>query len=299
MRLFSYKKMRNYFLILLLALTICSCSSNSDKDKGNILAEVGSKYLYTFDIKNILPEKVSEKDSIDIVNSFIENWVRKELIIQKAELNLSNNQKDVAQQLENYRAALLIYKYEQQILNQKLDTVITDDDLAKYYNKHSGEFLLDDNIVKSAFIQLSKKDKNISKIKKWIKSSKEEDQENLKDASYQSTGNIYLNDEWVYFNIIRSNISLQLNDSDILKENKLTEVEDSLNHYFIYIKDVKLKGEIAPMLFVKNNIRSAIINKRKLEFINDLENKIYNEAVQEKSFIIHTKKNQANAQKNK
>ena len=48
------------------------------------------------------------------------------LLLNKAELNLTDEEKNVEQQIENYRSSLLIYAYEQSYIRQHLDTVVTD-----------------------------------------------------------------------------------------------------------------------------------------------------------------------------
>ena len=79
-------------------------------------------------------------DSIAIVRDFVEKWVRNQLILSKAELNLTDEEKDVEQQIDNYRTSLLIYAYEQSYLRQNLDTVVTDKEVEKYYEGKPIEF---------------------------------------------------------------------------------------------------------------------------------------------------------------
>ncbi len=46
----------------------------------------------------------------------------------------------------------------------------------------------------------------------------------------------------------------------------------------IGIRDYLLPGALAPLDLVRDDVRSILLNRRKLEFIKDLENKIYNQA---------------------
>ena len=108
-------------LIIFLAL---SCTKLETRNKEKSLARVMEKNLYPSDIRDIFPRNVSPEDSLLIQQNYVDEWVKKQLILQKAELNLTEEQKDVRQQIEEYRSSLLIYKYEQNLILQKLDTLI-------------------------------------------------------------------------------------------------------------------------------------------------------------------------------
>jgi hypothetical protein len=54
----------------------------------------------------------------------------------------------------------------------------------------------------------------------------------------------------------------------------------------IAIKDYRLRSTLAPYEYVKDDIRRIIMNSRRFEFIQSLENGIYNDALKEKYFKI-------------
>jgi len=53
------------------------------------------------------------------------------------------------------------------------------------------------------------------------------------------------------------------------------------------IRDYKLRSTPAPFDYVKEDIKRIIWNTRRLEFIQELENGIYNRALEENKFIIY------------
>ena len=59
------------------------------------LVKVYDKYLYQDDIAALVPEGTTPQDSALKVRSYVEVWVRKQLMIKKAELYLTDEQKDV------------------------------------------------------------------------------------------------------------------------------------------------------------------------------------------------------------
>ena len=138
-------------------ILVTSCSTFFKKKSERILARVHDDYLYESDMKGIVASGILPKDSLAITRSFIENWVRQQLIIQQAQKNLTNAQMDFSRQLENYKNSLIIYEYENALVRQNLDTVITDEETENYYDANQQNFLLKDNIVQILYVKLQLK----------------------------------------------------------------------------------------------------------------------------------------------
>jgi len=170
-----------------------------------------------------------------------------------------------------------------------MDTLVTDDQILTYYNKHSDNFKLDSSVVKSIFIQIPKSKSDRYKVMGWIQSNKEDDLIALEDYCYQNAQNFDMGENWQYFGNILARIPKRINNPDeFLKTNKYIESSDSLYAYYVAIQDYRLSKETTPLIFVKSKIQDIIINHRKVKLIEDLENNIYNDAVDQKKFIIYT-----------
>ena len=72
-----------------------------------------------------MPEGTPREDSILIVKNFIENLVRNRVELHHAEKNLSADEKNFKEQLDDYRNSLIIYTYESHLIRQKLDTMVS------------------------------------------------------------------------------------------------------------------------------------------------------------------------------
>ena len=131
-----------------------SCKTESDKDQNLVaIAKANNEYLYMDDIKDIVPQGTATKDSAELIKKYIDNWIHESLVIQKAESNLSEEQKNVEKQLKDYRNSLITYAYEKELVKQKLDTTITDSEIEVYYNNNQSDFELKDNIIISKYCQ--------------------------------------------------------------------------------------------------------------------------------------------------
>ena len=68
---------------------------------------------------------------------------------------------------------MIIYNYEQQLVDQNLDTVITFDQIQNYYINNMENFVLSQNIFKGRFIIVNKEAPKIDLLKKIYKSVNE------------------------------------------------------------------------------------------------------------------------------
>jgi hypothetical protein len=281
---------KQYVLLasLLMLFLAPSCHKKAKQDKVPV-AKVLDKYLYQSDIQHIFPTQITREDSISMAKSYISTWVKTQLILNKAEMNLPPDQLDISQQIETYRSSLLIYKYEEQMLKEKLDTVVSDAEADEYIKQNAANFILEENLVKALYIKIPKKAPNIDKVKTWYKSDQHEDIKKLDSYCYNyATKYDSFKDNWVFFSFIQSELPKRIeNEDEYLKSNKYIEQEDNDFYYFVYIKDRNSKGAISPINFVHNKIKDIIINKRKVKFLTDLETKIYNDAQDHDNFVIY------------
>ncbi len=75
--------------------------------------------------------------------------------------------------------------------------------------------------------------------------------------------------------------------SRYLTYNKNIETTDSLYRYFLHVADHLPEGEVAPIEMVSDDITNIIMNKRKIEFFQDLEQRVYNDGVSRNQFEIY------------
>jgi len=266
-----------------------SCKKLDKRKNEQPIARVQDKVLLPSDIQGIFPAGLLEKDSLLLVRNFTEKWIKKQLILQKAELNLTETQKDVSRQIEEYRSSLLIFKYEQNLIKQKLDTTIYPDEIEKYYTENTSNFILDNIIVKALFIKLPFDAPNIERIRSIYRLEDEESVQQLESYCYQYAVKYdYFSDRWIILNNILQELPYAINNLEWkLKYYDYIEQQDSSYRYFVRIRNYKLDGEVAPLEYVEGNIRSIILNTRKLKFIQNMENNIYNDALNKGQFIIY------------
>lgn len=284
--------MKKYYTIVFVTLLVFvlawSCIKNQNKTE-EPLARVYDKYLYMSDVENIFNENMTSADSLQVLKASVDRWIRKQLMLSRAEKNLSPEQKDVSQQLDDYRSSLLIFKYEQEYIQQRMDTFVSTSELEKYYNENLSNFSLSENIVKALFIKIRKDDTYYERIKELYRSDKEDDIKTLDNLAYQVAIKYdYFNDKWVPLSRILREFPKPIENVDaVLTRNKHIEYEDETFAYLLNIRDLVKKGDVSPFSFEQNNVKSILLNKRKQKLIIDIEAKIYNDAQNHNHFSVY------------
>ncbi len=288
------KKIQNSIFILvmlgLLAWVSSSCREYVTTDEEKPLAKVHEDYLYLSNIQSLFSENMSVHDSIEILESYVDKWVRKKLMLNVAEEYLPENQKDVQMELENYRANLLIYKYEQRWMRENLDTAVSGAEIAEYYDAYSSNFILDKAIIQGRFIQVPKVSPNIENLRKWCRSDDKGALSMLSDYCYEYA-QVYdtFTTEWIPLQSIMQKLPRPISRLERYLEGRrdFIQEEDPLFYYFVKILDLKQKSEVAPLSYVQDEIKMILLNKRKLQLIDQLENEVYNEALNRGNFKIY------------
>lgn len=282
------KQMKFLGVFFLLVFILFGCQRQNNNDKKPI-AKIHNKYLYLSDLNSVVPTGKSEEDSALIAKNYINKWIKKQLLLEKAEKNLSEEKKDITKQIEDYRASLLIYRYQQELIDQKLDTIVTQEEIEKYYNENSSNFVLDRNLAKILYIKLSVNSPNLENVRRWYSSNNEEALDKLKDYSYQYADKFdNFDDQWIDFDSFIKNLPLEVSQPQrFFRNNKYIEEQEGNVLHFIRINNYTLRGSKAPLNYVRDKIENIIINKRKHQLLTRLENDIYNEALNHNEFVIY------------
>ena len=277
-----------YFL-LLLAFTSCQFFDFGKKDNATEkpIASVNNKFLYIEDIADLIPKSLSKNDSVLIVKSIINSWAVQELLIQKAEENLSQKENITYTKLvQDYKESLLVNGYKERLIQQQLDTVISEDEIDEYYKINMSNFRLNEELIKIKYLHFGNDLIDKKEIIKHFKSDSYDDLLALENQEINFKA-VNLNDSiWIRLDDVLLKIPKFKEEPReyLLKKSKYIQKEDSLGLYLVAVKDVLKKNDIAPKNYITPTIKQMILHKRKLELIRDIEKTLLNDAIQNKNF---------------
>ena len=267
------------WLLMLIPVMLKTCITPEKDDDRVRLAKVGGEVIYLDEALEGLPAGVSEKDSAVYVQQFLRNRIKDLLVYEKAVKNIPQN-KELEDLVENYRRSLIIYEYQQQVLNEKMQTEISDTDMMDFYQANSRRFISERNLVKGILLKVPGVAPNIENLKKWYKDSSPEAFEKIEKYCVQNAGFFeYFYDKWISFDDILDNIPYTVSSqTDFLKTRSTLEVVENDFCYLLYIDEYVLSGSIAPYDYVKADVKNIMMNSRKTAFLHQFEQGLLDEA---------------------
>jgi hypothetical protein len=280
--------MKQIIYLIIISSIFSSCKTQHTEENRPV-AKVIDKYLFINEIKDIVPNNSSKEDSILIANSYINQWITKQLLLQKAELNLNSDEKDISRLVEDYRSSILTHRYKEKLMEQKLNLNFSQEQLKTYYDKYKSNFTLSHNIVKALFIKIPNNAPGLDRIKKIYKSSKVSHSEELENYCILNASKYdNFNEEWIPASKLLLNLPIEYdNEEKYLKNNFYIEVKDREYVYFVKINDTRYINMQAPFYYVIDDLEQIVKNKKRIEFESQLEKEIHEDAKEKKLYTIY------------
>lgn len=270
-------------MAVFLWLTLGSCNRPTERADDVLLARVYDSHLYQGDIIGLVPPGSSADDSVALMKRYVDRWVRQQVFLHQALKNLDVDQIGLEKKIEDYRNSLIIFAYENELIRQKLDTLVTEQQVAEYYEENQDNFKLRENIVKVMYVKVPLDAPEVWRLRRLYRSENPDDLVQLEDYSLQHAATYYLeSDTWLFFNDLLREIPIQTNNQEAyLRANRYVEITDNYFRYFLNIVDYRLKGGVSPLVLERDNIRSMLLNKRRHAFINEQRGVFFQEAVRD------------------
>lgn len=277
------------YLILFSAL-VFSCGTNKTEQgtQEKLIAQVGNEQLTEKDYRADLIHGDTKEDSIAFAKKIIDNWVLETLLYQEALTKLEPDEIDVDKQVNDYKKQLINYIYETKLIENNLDTVVSNEEIQDYYNLNIENFVLKDNIVKVNYFKIPIQSKEIPKIKRLVYSTAEKDKKQLEELCVQNAESYFLNDSlWLLLDDIKRDIPQMKGPLEYnVVKGRIIEFGDAEAYYYLRIKDVKIKNSASPLAFEKANIKTFIVNARKLKLIQSYKQQLLEKAKADKTFKV-------------
>ena len=274
---------------IILFFLFFSCD-NYFKNQSNIdVARVEDEYLTQFEIESIFENSTNLADSTMVLNNYINNWAANKLLIQRALVNLpEENQNRIQDLVDDYKSDILINSYIDAMVNENMNLEVSSYELDSLYDNYKETFKLTEELFKIRFIYISKLNPDIRLFKKKLRRFNIDDIKYLDSLSFQFNrfslnDSIWRNKNEVFYQLP----NLKKVNKYMLKKSNFIEIKDSLGLYLININDMLKINQYAPLEYVSETLKRMVINKRKLVFIDQLRKDITKDAIKNKSFEIY------------
>ena len=281
--------MRKSFIItILFLLTGCQAIQSFIHDD-KVVARVGKHKLYESEVNAYIPSGVSIADSTNLALQYINTWATDIIFSDMAQSQLSKAERDVTAELEAYKRELLRFRYEQRFIGDRLDTLVTEDQMLDFYEKHKNLFTLDRPILKVRFVDILKNMDKKDQIIRLMSSNKPKDMDEVEglankyaikyfDKSYEWMDAAVLARE---FGTDYGQMLAKMNQSYIRMES-----EDAADIKVAYVREIRRSG-VAPFDFCTDRIREYILSGRKHDLLVALEQSLLKGASDDGQFVIY------------
>lgn len=280
---------KNWGVILVIAAAMTGCGQEHNHKGKTPLVEVSGEFLYKEDLQAALPLNISKDDSVLFAEHYIRNWIEDALLFDKAEGNIPDNDK-ISKLVENYRRALIMHTYQEELVNQKLANDISEEEINAYYEKNKELFRLDNPLVKGLFIKVPLSSPDLGNVRVWYRKNNQDVIEKLEKYSLRNAVSYdYFYDRWTSVPDVAAKIPLKVLDTDAnyLDKNRNVEVKDTAFCYFLHIEDFLGKDKQKPLDFARDEIKEILINLKRVEFINKVKEDLYQRASDRNRIIYY------------
>ena len=281
---------------VLIALVAMSCQmvhrvsdSAAELFGDGVVARVGEHRLMRSELAAYIPAGVSSEDSLSLAQSYIKAWAEELLFLDMAESRLSSEEQDVSKELEEYRRSLLKYRYEERYINERLDTLISDDEIRTYYKEHTDKFLVDRPLLKTRYMVIPADSKSLRKIKELMGSDDAMDAIAADSLAFTAALK-YVDSSDSWMDAILLARELGTDETSMMKSlrGRFNELKgDDGNLRVAYVVDIVQKGSPAPLDYCEERVKDIILNARKHALSDGLERDLLKDALAKGKFVIY------------
>lgn len=273
-----------HILICLIAFSTVSLLSCGHKKVENqqdedILVSIGDSTLRLSEVVSVIPRGLDVADSVNMFHEIVDKWVENLILADYAEKNIPDLDK-IDRMVEDYRNSLIVHRYLQ-TMTENAASGIPESRIKEYYDAHHSEMILEQPIVKGAFLKVAENDESLDKLRKWMAQFTEQSVDNIeKSGLRQASQYEYFRDEWHEWSAISEQIPYRFFDADaFVSSTKNFETSDAGLVYLLHISEFVPSGKEMPYEFARLKISEILRNSDIGEHRESLIHDIYKDRI--------------------
>lgn len=262
------------------------CGNNHAPGKNDkVLAQVYNKDLHLSELEGIIPEGTTKEDSLLMVNAYVQRWVREQLLMYEAERNIPKDL-DIDELVRSYRASLVRYNFEEQIIAEKLDSTVSEAELKAFYENNKDQFQLESTILKCLLLKLPPKAPQAEINKLWYSRSSS-DESKLDVYAKQWAALALLNREkWYKLEEVAALLPKGTLTADNVTSRREGTLSDGDFRYYYRVLETVQGKTTAPFDYVKEQASKVILHKKKQELLERWKEDLYQKELRRENIKI-------------
>ncbi|MBK9109263.1 MAG: hypothetical protein IPM92_13085 [Saprospiraceae bacterium] len=277
---------------IFLLLLLISCKEGTPANASNpdeILVQYEGRKLRFKEVAENIPEEIQGEDSLQFINNYIDRWLKDQILIKDASTEL-NELDEINQLAEKYKDELLLLKYEEKLIREKLDTAIGDAELLRYYNSNKSNYKLESTIFRFVMIKANKPVSDSRKLDQLWENLNQNSLQALNMYCQNNADICFLNPaKWYQWADIKSLIPAKFFQEKNINPGLRRDFADFSHSYKIHFYEVVRPHEDPPLSFVKDQAKKAILHQRKIKLLENHKIERYEKELKEKRIQILNK----------
>jgi hypothetical protein len=279
MRRFYFGFISSRLTFLLMGILLFGgCSRDSGQE---VILRYKDNVLTRAQVNSNIPPGVSGKDSARWAERYIENWKIEQVLAHFAKKNVPEWETKISERLEDYKRKLLVFELQSMYLAQNFDTVITQKDLEEYYKANVVHYASTTTLYRYAYIRATTPTVNAlarnfplrtaaekKYVENWCKANADYF---ILDSGFQPQET---------FTKVAASAPFDIRNVQPGMPAKFWNSYENGVFFFnlYYLIDVVRPGWALPLELVKPRVKEAMLNKRKMEALKNLESQLLQEA---------------------
>jgi len=274
------------FLVLLCCALFWQCGiKEGEKKEDKLLARVYDRNLYLSELDGFVAKGTLPPDSALLVSAYIQRWLREQLMMYEAERNIPKDL-DIDELVRSYRASLVRFNFEEQLIAEKLDSTVTEDELRAYYDNNKDQFQLESTILKCLLLKISTQAPQNEINKLWYSRNPADETKLIAFAKQWATLALLDSEKWYTL----QELSTLLPKGTLTSENAGSRRDGTLSdgdfrYYYRVIEAVQGKTT-APFDYAKDQALKIILHKRKQELLERWKEDLYQKEMRRENIKI-------------
>jgi hypothetical protein len=236
----------------------------------------------------MLPAGLNQADSIKMANRLIEDWLKKQLLLNEANKNLSVKEKNFEKELDAYKKELLVNAYFQKLTLDSAQFSYTDEELQEILHQYEEDFDGEKVIVKLNYAKLSPKSKVLKPLRNILFDERRRmfEKDRIEELCADSIEYFIEDHTWLYLDDIKQELPINLEKEDeITDQNRNIERKSGDYLYLIVLLD---KNSTPNPIANSENIEAAkkmVIQQKKTRYIDQYIEALYQKALKDNTII--------------
>lgn len=276
-----------FILTIIAGAGISGCQfQKGDHPEDPPLAKVQNKILYLSELDGMFPPNATAGDSNSIIDSYIQRWVKETVLMQEAERNVPSDL-NIDKLVRDYRASLIKHNYEKVLVEQRLDSTISQEELTEFYERNKDQYQLETPIIRCYFIKVPLPLNQEEKLRRLWSSNKREDFKDLVAyCSRYAAAHLLEDNVWYSLEDIAAELPPGTLTADNIGSKREFTQQDANNQYFFRLFELKNRKEIAPLSYIEGQARKFILHQRMLKLLEEAKEDLYQREIRRNNVEI-------------